>query len=65
MTIEKAAELVSELREMGKTYQPASLKAIDLFTHFIDYFKMEGNPQKMENFAAMCGYLVAKNITIL
>lgn len=64
MTLEKASEIVFALREYGMKNQSACIQAVDLFSYFIDLFKMSDNPDRMEMFAIMCGYCVAGSITL-
>lgn len=56
MTIERAAELVSQLRQLRSN---DGMDAIDLFCHFVDV--LEPIPDTQE-FAMMCGYGVAVNV---
>jgi len=57
MTVEKASELVSALREAPDT----GTAEYDLFEHFIDYFGFTSQ-RKQEWFASLCGYGIARNI---
>lgn len=52
MTMEHAAQIVSILRCQQSIY------AIDLFDHFISYFKLNNEGQEL--FAQMCGYVICK-----
>lgn len=63
MTLEKAAEFVSVLREVGINDRSIASKANDLFSHFVDVFKMSDSPDRLENFAKMCGYGIAHNVS--
>lgn len=58
MTLERAAELVAALRNRE------NCNAEDLFSHFVDYFNL-GGAEQLENFASMCGYMIARNVRIL
>ena len=53
MTLERASELVSELTGDAKC---------DLFMHFVDFFSLSTESQ-LENFAVLCGFVVARNVT--
>ena len=59
MTLEKASELVSSLRERNIR----DGKAEDLFEHFVDCFNLSSvsNPP-IEMFASMCGYGIAGKV---
>jgi hypothetical protein len=54
MTLERAAELVSALR----VAEPNSPAAPDLFSHFVDYFNLQGE-KKLTQFAELCGFVIA------
>lgn len=58
MTIERAAEIVSSIR----TNDPNDMRAIDLFSHFVDFFKWNRpeDPQtRIQDFARLCGFGIA------
>jgi hypothetical protein len=56
MTLEKASELVSALRERNLLDN----KAEDLFEHFVDTFGLSmESALSIETFAEMCGYGIA------
>lgn len=57
MTLERAAELISKLRE---TQNPTDLSPCDLFTHFVDFFNLK--EKQLITFAQMCGFLIALNV---
>lgn len=58
MTLERATEIVSALREAGNADA-----AIDLFSHFEEYFRVaERGPDALENFAVMCGFPIARDV---
>lgn len=57
MTLERAAEMVSILREKQ---QPTDLAACDLFDHFVDFFKLKDD--QLITFAKLCGFLIALNV---
>ena len=57
MTLERAAELISKLRE---TQSPADLSPCDLFDHFVVFFKLK--EKQLITFAKMCGFLIALNV---
>jgi hypothetical protein len=57
MTLERASELVSLLRTAQK---PPDVSACELFDHFVDYFKLEG--EQIVRFAELCGFLIALNV---
>lgn len=65
MTLERAAELVAKLREVDRD------AAIDLFCHFDDVFQLNDKQYRNDNgkaitdFAALCGYAIASNITVV
>ena len=56
MTIERASEIVAAHGLNNDT-------SIDLFCHFVDYFKLEGD--SIRDFAIMCGYRVATMVRII
>lgn len=58
LTLERASELVSALRESDDP-----LKAVSLFDHLVDFFKIE--EEALIDFAIMCGYLVAGNVMLV
>lgn len=58
MTLERASELVSTLRE---SCPPPSTKAEDLFDHFVDSLNLE-TQEELEMFAEMCGYGVLNKV---
>lgn len=55
LTLERASELVSALRDSDDP-----LKATDLFDHFVDVLKIKEHA--LIDFALLCGYLVAGNV---
>lgn len=57
LTLERASELVSALRASDDP-----LKAVSLFDHFVDFFKIEEDA--LIDFAILCGYLVAGNVML-
>ena len=57
MTLERAAELISKLRESQST---TDLSPCDLFDHFVDFFKLK--EKQLITFAQMCGFLIALNV---
>ena len=57
MTLERASELVSALRE---ACAPPDTKATDLFCFFVDTLGMWGDT--ITQFAEMCGFGVAVNV---
>ena len=60
MTLEKASELVSALRERNLRDN----KAEDLFEHFVDTFGLSMDSTiSIESFAVMCGYGIAVDIS--
>lgn len=56
MTLERASELIKLLPKDEK---------IELFYHFAEFFDIESSKEKMEMFAAMCGFGIAKNVRIV
>lgn len=59
MTLEKASELVSALRERNLLDN----KAEDLFEHFVDCFGLSmDSTVSIESFAEMCGYGIAGQV---
>ena len=59
MTIEKASEFVSALRER----KIRDGKAEDLFEHFVDFFDLGHDSRvSIESFAEMCGYGIAGDV---
>ena len=58
MTLERAAELVSALR----VAEPNSPAAPDLFSHFVDYFNLQGE-EKLTQFAELCGFRIACDVS--
>jgi len=61
MTLEKASELVSALRD---ACPPPSTKAEDLFDHFVEILGLETR-EELEMFALMCGYGTIKSLELL
>lgn len=64
MTLERAAELVAQLRLVDHN------AAIDLFCHFDDVFKLNSvyrndNGEAITRFAELCGYGIATNLSLL
>jgi len=59
MTVERASEIVSALRETADT----GTKEYELFCHFIDYFGFT-SPEKQSWFTGLCGYGVASFVAI-
>ena len=59
MTLQRASELVSRLREVKSgPNEPQNMMAIDLFCFFVDTLHIEDT----EEFAGMCGFLIATNV---
>lgn len=52
MTVERASELVQSLTGEAQ---------LDLFVHFVDYFRMETEQQQTQ-FARLCGFAVASSV---
>lgn len=61
MTLEKASELVSALREVCS---PPCTKAEDLFSHFVEALGLE-TQEELEMFAVMCGYGTISQVELL
>lgn len=61
MTLEKASELVSALRE---ACPPPCTKAEDLFSHFVEVLNLESQ-EELEMFAVMCGYSTISQVELL
>jgi len=55
MTVERASEIVSALREAPDT----GTKEYELFEHFLDYFGFT-SPEKQVWFANLCGFDLAR-----
>ena len=65
MTLERASEIVSVLRQNDKLIRQSggeSLMALDMFEFFADYFGIGDDEHKMEMYAEMSGYCVATNV---
>ncbi len=61
ITLERASEMVSALRELC----PApDTKATDLFDYFVDTLGIESQTA-LEEFAELCGFLVATDVEIV
>lgn len=58
MTLERASELVSALRE---ACGPTDTKATDLFSYFVDSLGLWGDP--IVQFAEMCGFGIVARVT--
>jgi hypothetical protein len=54
MTLERASDLVIALKEKGN-----SVKAQDLYVHFVQHFKLSGKNQIL--FMRLCGYIFSFN----
>ncbi len=52
MTIERTAELIKKLQHGDRC---------DLFNHFVRFFDMK-NPDILENFAEMSGFIIATTV---
>lgn len=57
MTLERASELVSALREV---FAPPDTKATDLFCHFVDSLGLWGDT--IVQFAEMCGFGIVARV---
>lgn len=64
LTLEHAAQMVAKLRQVDEN------DAMELFSHFDDVFKLSDMYRPNDNgkyiimFAELCGYAIAKNVTI-
>lgn len=61
MTLEKASELVSALRD---ACPPPCTKAEELFDHFVETLNLE-TQDELEMFALMCGYSTISQVELL
>lgn len=59
MTLERASELVSALRELCP---PPDTKAPELFDYFVEVLSISDD--KLEEFAALCGFQVVTNVEL-
>ncbi len=60
MTLERASELVSALREMCP---PPDTKAPELFDYFVEALNISDD--KLEQFAVLCGFQVVTNVELM
>lgn len=61
ITLERASEMVSALRELCP---PTDTKATDLFDYFVDTLALDGQAA-LEQFAVLCGFQVVTSVAPL